>query len=98
MKRSRPTVVLHANKKCKTGGTVGRTCQEVKFKKIRGQRGEKETHETVLPLISGTHQMANIMLDVGHAAKDRENEKDEDGEGVHVPYYMALSGGNCNHL
>lgn len=33
---------------------------------------KKRTHETVFLLISSTHQMANIILDDGHFAKESE--------------------------
>lgn len=44
--------------------------------------------------------MANIILDDGHFARERERkpQRETDEEGVHVPYYMVVVGENCNHL
>lgn len=64
---------------------MGHTCQKVKFNKMRvkrrtvEKRKKKGAHETVFLLISGTHQMANIILDDGHFAKER-NKKPEGRE------------------
>lgn len=62
------------------GGRVGHACQKVKFNQMRNrekrkvEKKKKWTYETVLLLISSTHQMANIILDDGHFAKEREKD------------------------
>ena len=77
--RSGPTVVLHTYKKCNKEGEGWGTnvkkssstkCEERKRRKK--ENSWKGTRETVFLLISSTHQMANIILDDGHFAKERQ--------------------------
>lgn len=86
---------------------MGCTCQKVKFNEIQVKRGKKKTAEkskkklceTVFLLISSTHQMANIILDDGHFAKERKKARGREmKKGAHVPYYTVVMGENCNHL
>lgn len=92
------------NKKCnREGGVGGGVMSKSQVQQNTREKGGKKenswkekTCETVFLLISGTHQMANIILDDGHFAKERERKGD--GEGVHVPYYTVVIGENCNHL
>lgn len=44
-------------------------------KKKTVEKSKKETRETVFLLISSTHQMANIILDDGHFAKERKKAR-----------------------
>lgn len=46
--------------------------QEEKKRQGVEKRKKKGTHETVFLLISSTHQMANIILDDGRFAEERE--------------------------
>lgn len=58
------------------GGRAGHTSksqiQQNVSEKENSRTGKKGTHETVFLLISSTHQMANIISDDGHFAKERE--------------------------
>lgn len=53
-------------------------CQTVKFNQMQVKRRtaeiEKRAHETVFLRISSTHQMANIILDDSHFAKESEKK------------------------